>query len=117
MYTTIMELGPERPSPLWFLGPDSIIVVYMDPLGNNKNENKTTPLGPKFRQCALPKSRTRPSRRQAKDHHLFKASSRGVVTDIGLSEHAHKEPYPEGPYTLPMELGPQKAIPILVLGT
>ena len=33
--TTIMELGPERPSPLWFWGPNSIIVVYMDPLGLN----------------------------------------------------------------------------------
>ena len=32
-YTTIMELGPKRPSQLWFLGPNSIIVVYMDPLG------------------------------------------------------------------------------------
>ena len=28
-----MELGPKRPSPLWFLGPNSIIVVYMDALG------------------------------------------------------------------------------------
>ena len=26
-------------------------------------------------------------------------------------------PEPEGPYTLPMELGPEKTIPILVLGT
>ena len=33
IYTTIMELGPERPSPLWFWGPNSIIVMYMDPLG------------------------------------------------------------------------------------
>ena len=33
MYTTIMALGPKRPSPLWFWGPNSIIVVYMDPLG------------------------------------------------------------------------------------
>ena len=32
-YTTIMELGPRRPSPLWFWGPNSIVVVYMDPLG------------------------------------------------------------------------------------
>ena len=24
---------PKRPSPLWFWGPNSIIVVYMDPLG------------------------------------------------------------------------------------
>ena len=28
-----MELGPKRPSPLWFLGRNSIRVVYMDPLG------------------------------------------------------------------------------------
>ena len=33
IYTTIMELAPKRPSPLWFWGPNSIIVVYMDPLG------------------------------------------------------------------------------------
>ena len=33
IYTTIMDLGPKRPSPLWFLRPNSIIVVYMDPLG------------------------------------------------------------------------------------
>ena len=34
IYTTIMELGPKRPSPLWFWGPNSRIVVYMDPLGS-----------------------------------------------------------------------------------
>ena len=28
-----MELGPKRPSPLWFWGHNSIIVVYTDPLG------------------------------------------------------------------------------------
>ena len=33
IYTTIMELGPERPSPLWFWVPNSTIVVYVDPLG------------------------------------------------------------------------------------
>ena len=33
IYTTTMELGPKRPSSLWFWGPNSIIVVYMDPLG------------------------------------------------------------------------------------
>ena len=33
IYTTIMELGPKRPSPLWFWGPNSTIVGYMDPLG------------------------------------------------------------------------------------
>ena len=31
--TAIMELGPKRPSSLWFWGPNSIIAVYMDPLG------------------------------------------------------------------------------------
>ena len=38
IYTTIMELGPIRPSPLWFWGPNSIIVVYMDPLGKKKQK-------------------------------------------------------------------------------
>ena len=33
IYTTIMELGPKRPSPSWLWGLNSIIVVYMDPLG------------------------------------------------------------------------------------
>ena len=28
-----MELAPKRPSPLWFWRPNSIIVVYIDPLG------------------------------------------------------------------------------------
>ena len=28
-----MELGIERPSLLWLWGPNSIMVVYMDPLG------------------------------------------------------------------------------------
>ena len=32
-YTTIRELGPIIPSMVWYLGPDSLIVVYMDPLG------------------------------------------------------------------------------------
>ena len=31
IYTTIMELGPKRPFILWFWGPNTIIVVYMDP--------------------------------------------------------------------------------------
>ena len=34
MYTTSMELGPKRPSLLWFWDPNSIIGVYMDPLGS-----------------------------------------------------------------------------------
>ena len=33
IYPTIMELGPKRPSLLWLWGPNSIMVVYMDPLG------------------------------------------------------------------------------------
>ena len=33
IYTTIMELGTERPSLLWLWGPNSMMVVYMDPLG------------------------------------------------------------------------------------
>ena len=34
MHATVMEFALKRPSPLWFLGPNSIIVVYMDPLGS-----------------------------------------------------------------------------------
>ena len=34
IYTTIMELGPKRPFLLWFWGPNSIMVVYVDPLGS-----------------------------------------------------------------------------------
>ena len=33
IYTTIMELGPKRPSLLWFWDPNSIIGVFMDPFG------------------------------------------------------------------------------------
>ena len=33
MYTTIMESAPKRPSPLWFWGPNSITVVYVEFLG------------------------------------------------------------------------------------
>ena len=33
LITISMELAPKRPSPLWFWGPNSIIVVCMDPLG------------------------------------------------------------------------------------
>ena len=36
IYTAIMELDPNRPSPIWLLGPNSIIVVFMDPLGNEE---------------------------------------------------------------------------------
>ena len=36
IYTTIMELGPKRPSLSWLWGPNSIIVVYMDPLGKEE---------------------------------------------------------------------------------
>ena len=28
IYTTIMELGPKRPSPLWFWGPDCIWTLW-----------------------------------------------------------------------------------------
>ena len=33
IYTTIMVFGPNtnRPFKLWFWGPNSIVVVYMDP--------------------------------------------------------------------------------------
>ena len=37
IYTPIMGLGPKRPSPLWFSGPNFIIVVYMDPLGKSQH--------------------------------------------------------------------------------
>ena len=33
IYTTIMELGPQNHNGDGLLGPHSIIVVYMDPLG------------------------------------------------------------------------------------
>ena len=33
IYTTIMELGPQNHNGDGLLGPNSIIVVYMDPLG------------------------------------------------------------------------------------
>ena len=33
IYTTIKKLGPKRPSPLWLWGPNTIMVVYVDPLG------------------------------------------------------------------------------------
>ena len=35
IYTTIMELGPQNHNGDGLLGPNSIIVVYMDPLGYN----------------------------------------------------------------------------------
>ena len=34
MYTTIMELGPQNHNGDGLSGPNSIIVVYMDPLGS-----------------------------------------------------------------------------------
>ena len=44
-----------------------------------------------------------------------------VAGALGLSVlvrlHGGSSTIPEGPYTLPMELGPQKTIPIMVLGT
>ena len=40
----MMELSPKRPSPLWFWGPNSIIVVYMDPLGGIHQQTQGFPL-------------------------------------------------------------------------
>ena len=34
IYTTIMELGPKNHNGDGLLGPNSIMVVYVDPLGN-----------------------------------------------------------------------------------
>ena len=34
IHTTIMELGPKRPSLLWFRGPSALVVVYVDPFVN-----------------------------------------------------------------------------------
>ena len=48
------ELGPKRPSPLWVLGPNSIIVVYMDPLGFALN-----PTTPHARACRVPSKNSR----------------------------------------------------------
>ena len=42
IYTTIMDLGPKRPSLLWFWGPNSIIVVYVDPFGSAKSSGAKT---------------------------------------------------------------------------
>ena len=41
IYTTIMELAPKRPSPLWFWGPNSIIVVYMG-ISENRGPSYST---------------------------------------------------------------------------
>ena len=46
-----MELGPQRPSLLWFREPNSIIsLVYVDPLGNpdpgEDLESRSPNLGP-----------------------------------------------------------------------
>ena len=46
LHTAIVELGPKRPSPLWFWGPNSIIVVYMDPLGIESLRPKPETLKP-----------------------------------------------------------------------
>ena len=34
-----MELGLKRPSLLWFLGPNSIVVLYMEPLGMSRESS------------------------------------------------------------------------------
>ena len=39
MYTTIMELGPQNHNGDGLLGPNSIIVVYMDPLGLTSDQS------------------------------------------------------------------------------
>ena len=36
-YTLPMELGPKKPSPLWFWGPNSIMAVYVGPSGSRGN--------------------------------------------------------------------------------
>ena len=36
IYGTIMELGPKRPSLLWFWDPNSIVGLFMDLLGKPK---------------------------------------------------------------------------------
>ena len=45
--TTIVKLGPRRPSLLWFWGPNSIIVVYMDPLGKRLKVACSTRVNPR----------------------------------------------------------------------
>ena len=52
IYTTIMELGPQNHNGDGRLGPNSIIVVYMDPLG----PNSFAKLGPSRFQGQLPGS-------------------------------------------------------------
>ena len=42
IYTTIMEIGPQNHNGDGLLGPNSIIVVYMDPLGIYLNIRKLT---------------------------------------------------------------------------
>ena len=51
--TTIMELGTERPSLLWFGGADSIMVVYMGPLGTVDDRNPALPIR-KFPKIRVP---------------------------------------------------------------
>ena len=46
-YTTIMGLGPQNHNGDGLLGPSSIIVVYMDPLG--KSSSLRLPSGPNSR--------------------------------------------------------------------
>ena len=40
IYTTIMEIGTERPFLLWFWGPNSIMEVYVEPLGHRTRESE-----------------------------------------------------------------------------
>ena len=39
IYTTIMESGPQNHNGDGLLGPNSIVVVYMDPLGNRQSSS------------------------------------------------------------------------------
>ena len=43
IYTTIMELGPQNHSGDGLLGPNSIIVVYVDPLGASVLDGNRAP--------------------------------------------------------------------------
>ena len=45
-----MELGPKRASLLWFRGPNSIMVVFVDPLGLFRADDGELPCqGPRAR--------------------------------------------------------------------
>ena len=50
IYTTILELSPERPSPLWFWDPNSIIGIYIYIYGPSWFVDGIKDLG--FRVCS-----------------------------------------------------------------